>query len=53
MARDSRTGAIIREAARRAQALMANEAILLIALSLLFIVSVLIGLWLGISLSEW
>ena len=51
MARSSRTAAIIRRAARRAQALMANDVSLLIALMLTLIVSVLIGLWLGISLS--
>jgi len=51
MTRASRTAAIIRRAARRAQALMASDAGLLIALIVTLIVSLLIGLWLGISLS--
>ncbi len=53
MTRASRTAAIIRGAARRAQALMANDVSLLIALMLTLIVSVLIGLWLGITMSGW
>ena len=53
MARPSRTGAIIREAARLAQALVANDVGLLIALIMLFIVSGLIGIWLGIILLGW
>ena len=45
--------AIIQEAARRAQALMATDVGLLIALVVLFIVSGLIGLWVGIILLGW
>ena len=53
MPRASRKGAIIREAGRRAKAVMANDVSLLIALIVTFVVSVLIGAWLGISLSGW
>ena len=49
----SRTRFVIREAARLAQALVANDVGLLIALILLFMVSALIGLWVGIILLGW
>lgn len=52
MARASPTRAIIREAARRAHALMATDVGQLSALTILFLVSGLIGLWLGINLLE-
>ena len=52
MAGASRTRAFIREAARRAQALVATDVGLLSALTILFVVSALIGLWLGIMLLE-
>ena len=45
-------GAVIRRAARRVRALMmASDVALLIALIATFIVSALIGLWVGTSLS--
>ena len=50
MARASRTGAVIRELARRVQTLMANDAGLLIGPIMLIIVSALFGLWVGIFL---
>ena len=53
MVRASRTRAIIQVAARRAQALMATDVGLLSALIVLFIVSGLIGLWVGIILLGW
>ena len=53
MAPTSRTRAVIRDAARLAHALVANDVGLLAALILLFIVSALTGLWLGITLLEW
>lgn len=52
MAGASRTRALIREAARRAQAMVATDVGLLSALTILFVVSGLIGLWLGILLLE-
>ena len=53
MARASRGVAVIRELARLIQALMASDAGLLCALTMLFIVSAFIGLWVGLSLSAW
>ena len=52
MAGASGTRALIREATRRVEALLATDVGLLSALIVLFIVSALIGLWLGIVLLE-
>ena len=53
MTRASRTRATIQEVARRAQALMATDVGLLIVLISTLIVSVLIGLSVGITMSGW
>ena len=53
MARASRAGAVLGGLARRAQALIASDAGLLAALIMLFVVSALMGLWVGITLLGW